>query len=166
MLYEVITTVMYMGNHSDATKKSLLAQREIVDQELTKRAANLSAADTEQLAGIDQALANVRSAVDADKAEFDAVYAKAYGTMLGTIRELMGTITQLSDDQTLSASASAYYSLVQAQFYTASERDFISFILARSTALETTELNRWLSLIGRADAFNYDTAIDAEVKST
>jgi len=158
-------TVMYMGNHSDATKKSLLAQREIVDQELTKRAANLSAADTEQLAGIDQALANVRSAVDADKAEFDAVYAKAYGTMLGTILELMGTITQLSDDQTLSASASAYYSLVQAQFYTASERDFISFILARSTALETTELNRWLSLIGRADAFNYDTAIDAEVKS-
>ncbi|MEJ2499855.1 MAG: ATP-binding protein [Campylobacterales bacterium] len=158
-------TVMYMGNHSDATKRSLLAQREIVDQKLSQLPAKLNAADTAKLKGILKEIEGARNSVDTGSSEFEAVYAQSYGTVLQNILEILGQITRISEDKALSASASAYYNLVQSQYYTASERDFLSFVLARSTALETEELNRWLALIGRADAINYDTAIDTEMKS-
>jgi len=158
-------TVMYMGNHSEATKKSLLAQREIVDQALAQLSGNLNTQDAEALKSTASTIEAVRNAVDTGKAKFESVYAEAYGTLLKKIVDILGHITQISDDKALSASASAYYNLLLSEFYTASERDFISFILARSTALETEEVNRWLSLIGRADAINYDTAIDPDLKT-
>jgi len=157
-------TVMYMGNHSDATKRSMIAQREIVDQKAAAISTKLSAADAAKITESLKQIEDARIAVDSGNAEFETVYAEAYGSMLHDILELLGNVTRISDDKRLSASASAYYNLVQAEYYTASERDFISFVLARSTSLETEELNNWLSLIGRADAINYDTAIDPEMK--
>ncbi|WP_416768556.1 ATP-binding protein [Sulfurimonas sp. ST-25] len=158
-------TVMYMGNHSEATKKSLLAQRDIVDQGLAQLSSTLNAQDSTALQGTANTIEEVRNAVDTGNAEFESVYAEAYGSLLTSILDILGHITQISDDKALSSSASAYYNLLQSEFYTASERDFISFILARSTALETEEVNRWLSLIGRADAISYDTALDADLKA-
>ncbi|WP_345987488.1 ATP-binding protein [Sulfurimonas sp. HSL1-2] len=158
-------TVMYMGNHSEATKKSLLSQRDIVDQSLAQLSSTLNAQDATTLKNTANTIEEVRNAVDTGSAEFEAVYAEAYGVLLNNILEILGHITQISDDKALSSSASAYFNLLQAEFYTASERDFISFILARSTALETEEVNRWLSLIGRADAISYDTALDADLKA-
>jgi signal transduction histidine kinase/CheY-like chemotaxis protein len=158
-------TVMYMGNHSDATKRSLVAQREIVDQKIGALQTSLSAADVAALQPVLKQIDDLRVNIDAGDAEFESVYTEGYGTILTTIVDLLGNITNVSDDKALSADASAYYNLIQAQYFTASERDFISFVLARSTALETEELNTWLSLVGRADAINYDTALEPDIKA-
>jgi len=158
-------TVMYMGNHSDATKKSLIAQREIVDQKLSQLSAKLSTADAAKLSGAAKQIDDIRVSVDSGQADFDSVYTEVYGKLLKEILDMLGSITRVSEDKSLSASASAYYNLLQAQYYTASERDFISYVLARSTPLETEELNSWLGLIGRADAINYDTALNPELKT-
>lgn len=158
-------TVMYMGNHSDATKKSLIAQREIVDQKLSQLSAKLSTADAAKLSGASKQIDEIRVSVDSGQADFDSVYTEIYGKLLKEILDMLGSITRVSEDKSLSASASAYYNLLQAQYYTASERDFISYVLARSTPLETEELNSWLGLIGRADAINYDTALNPELKT-
>ena len=158
-------TVMYMGNHSDATKKSLIAQREIVDQKLSQLTAKLSASDASKLSGAAKQIDEIRVSVDSGQADFDSVYTEVYGKLLKEILDMLGSITRVSEDKALSASASAYYNLLQAQYYTASERDFISYVLARSTPLETEELNSWLGLIGRADAINYDTALATELKA-
>ncbi len=157
-------TVMYLGNRSDATKKSLLTQREIVDRKRALLSSRLRPEDTALLRKSNQAVPEVRNEVDTDKATFKSVYGGVYGTMLQTILEQLGTITQISEDKVLSADASAYYNLMLSQYYTASERDFISYIIARATAMEDGELNRWLSLIGRADAINYDTALAPEIQ--
>lgn len=159
-------TVMFMGNNSESTKKSLISQREIVDQITASLRQSLpkdmAAKLSVQLAHIDEA----RLAIDSGDAEFETVYSESYGSVLSSILEILGTITLITDDKTLSSEASAYFNLVQAQFYTASERDYISFILARSTSLESEELNSWLSLIGRADAISYDAATDPEIRQS
>ena len=158
-------TVMYMGNHSEATQKSLLAQRKIVDQEEAQ--VNTSINQKDSLA-LDETLSRVneiRSVVDAEEAEFDEIYVAGYGKVLDDILALMKRVTASSEDQVLANYAASYYNLVQAQYYTASERDFISYALARSTQLDTEELNIWLGLIGRADAINYETVTEADVLS-
>ena len=157
-------TVMYMGNHSEATKKSLISQREIVDEKLAQLSSKLGASDAAKLASDPKQIEEIRLAVDAGKADFESVYTEVYGKILKNMLDMLGGVTRISEDKALSASASAYYNILQAQYYTASERDFISYILARSTPLETEELNTWLGLIGRADAINYDTALSAALK--
>lgn len=157
-------TVMYMGNHSEATKKSLISQREIVDEKLAQLSSKLGASDAAKLASDPKQIEEIRLAVDAGKADFESVYTEVYGNILKNMLDMLGGVTRISEDKALSASASAYYNILQAQYYTASERDFISYILARSTPLETEELNTWLGLIGRADAINYDTALSAALK--
>jgi len=158
-------TVMYLGNHSAATKKSLMSQRAIVDKKLAELRKALNPADAKELGGAAGAIEEIRAAVDNGDAEFEAVYSDTYGHLLETILDIVGRLTRASSDQALAADSSAYYNLVQAQYYTASERDFISYVLARATQLDTEELNIWLGLIGRADAINYDTALSPDIKA-
>ncbi len=157
-------TVMFMGNHSEATKKSLMSQRAIVDKKLSKLGIALNPDDAAKLKSFPKRIKAIRTLVDSGDAEFDAVYSEAYGNMLETVLDMLGNLSRASKDQELAAESAAYYNLLQAQYYTASERDFISYVLARSTQLDSEELNTWLGLIGRADAINYDTAISPSLK--
>ena len=157
-------TVMFMGNHSEATKKSLMSQRAIVDKKLAKLGSALNSDDAAKLKNFPKRIKAIRALVDSGDAEFDAVYSDEYGNMLETILDMLGNLSRASKDQELAAESAAYYNLLQAQYYTASERDFISYVLARSTQLDSEELNTWLGLIGRADAINYDTAVSPSLK--
>ncbi len=158
-------TVMYMGNHSEATKKSLMAQRAIVDQKVSLIPSKLTPGDAAKIKKQLPLIQEARETVDAGDADFSTIYEETYGTILQSVLTMMSSITRASDDKVLAAEASADYNLVNAQYYTASERDFISYILARSTQLDSEELNSWLGLIGRADAINYDTALSPDVKA-
>jgi signal transduction histidine kinase/CheY-like chemotaxis protein len=158
-------TVMYMGNHSEETKKSLLAQRKIVDQKLALLSSKLQPVDADILKPETEKIEDVRVSVDTGKADFEMVYSQVYGKILEQILGILGNVTHISEDKKLSGYAAAYYNLLQAQYSSASERDFISYVLARSTPLKSEELNNWLGLIGRADAINYDTSITPAMKT-
>ena len=157
-------TVMYLGNHAETTKKSLMAQRSIVDQKRSEIRQHLLGPDAKALDDALNKISKLRASVNAGDADFNSIYVEGYGTILKKILDMLGTLKQATEDQVLSADASAYYNLIQAEYYTASERDFISYVLARSTQLSTEELNQWMGLIGRADAVNYGTAIRINIK--
>ena len=55
--------------------------------------------------------------------------------------------------------------MVHAAQYSANERDFLSFVIAKSASLEEDELNEWISLIAKADAISYSTLRDKALVS-
>ncbi|MEN4046633.1 ATP-binding protein [Sulfurimonas sp. NW15] len=150
-------TVMYLGNSSPNTLKSLLKQRKIVDKQeklYFQKLQALSQKDT-ALKNAMQSIKHARTLVDTHKINFEDIYNKVYGKAEKIIIKQLETITSHQLDSKINTYASVYISLVRANAYTADERDFISYTLARSTEMEEEEINQWLSLIAKADAINF-----------
>ncbi len=150
-------TVIYLGNSSPNTLKSLLKQRKIVDQQEALYFQHLKAEakhDT-TLAQAIQSIKHSRTLVDTHQATFEDIYNKIYVNTEQIIIKKLETITSNQLDSKINTYSSVYISLVHANAYTADERDFISYILARSTKMDEKEINKWLSLIAKADAINY-----------
>ncbi|WP_434657551.1 ATP-binding protein [Sulfurimonas sp. NW9] len=150
-------TVMYLGNSSPNTLKSLLKQRKIVDKQeklYFQKLQALSQKDT-VLKNAMQSIKHARTLVDTHKINFEDIYNKVYGKAEKIIIKQLETITSHQLDSKINTYASVYISLVRANAYTADERDFISYTLARSTEMEEEEINQWLSLIAKADAINF-----------
>ena len=158
-------TVMYLGNRSEATRKSLLAQQKIVDKKVESIKTTLPPEDAKRIFSLIPAVMDARESVIEGNIQFDEIFFDTYGPLLDVILKMVGTITQTSEDQELTALSTAYFNLIAAEYYTAQERDFIAYILSRSTKFDTEDLNTWLSLIGRADAINYDTPMNQSTKT-
>jgi len=175
-------TVMYLGNSSPNTLKSLIKQRRIVDnkellylqhikseQKLHNHTAGESSCPTcKAVASLEkslQAIKKMRKLVDTHQANFEDIYEKVYGAAEKRgIKELESiTLDQL--DALINEYASSYISLVRANAATADERDFISYAIARSTELDEEEINKWISLIAKADAISYDMIKDKKIVS-
>ena len=173
-------TVMYLGNSSPNTLRSLVKQRAKVDAkksiylnyiknnavlhdhshgtENCKTCTNLKSLSTSL-----KEIENIRKLVDEHKTNFKEVYEKIYGaTQHKAIQQLEAITTQQIDPE-INALANEYISLVRAQEFTAAERDFISYAIARSSELEEEEINLWISLIAKADAISYDTLSDKKI---
>ncbi|ADN09838.1 ATP-binding protein [Sulfurimonas autotrophica] len=150
-------TVMYLGNSSPNTLKSLLKQRKIVDQQEALYFQRLKAQAEKDviLAQAMQSIKHSRTLVDTHQADFEDIYSKIYGKTEQLIIKKLETVTSNQLDSKINTYASVYISLVHANAYTADERDFISYTLARSTEMDEEEINKWLSLIAKADAINY-----------
>jgi signal transduction histidine kinase/DNA-binding response OmpR family regulator len=166
-------TVMYLGNSSQNTLRSLIKQRAVVDE---KEIAYLSYAKSktmgqQELAKIDafaslmDEIKKARKLVDDHQANFEDIYKNIYGkTQASGIKKLEEiTLDQL--DPEINAYAAIYISMVRANEFTAAERDYISFAIARSTELEEEEMNQWISLIAKADAIGYDALRDKTLKA-
>ena len=173
-------TVMYLGNSSPNTLKSLIKQRRIVDAKealylnhiknepkLHDHSNGADACPTcQRVASLEASLKQIkkmRKLVDAHEASFEDIYEKVYGAAEKRgIKELEAiTLDQL--DPLINEYATSYISLVRANAATADERDFISYAIARSTELDEEEINKWISLIAKADAITYDTIRDKEI---
>jgi len=168
-------TVIYLGNSSKSTLKSLIKQRNIVDKktalyfndikkQITKGA--FSPVERKILQDLETALEQIKSVrkdVDNKKASFDDVYELIYGhaEKLG-IKELE-KITYKQVDPRINEFAAEYISLVRANAATSDERDFISYTIAKAAELEEASINKWISLIAKADAISYDTISDKEL---
>ena len=174
-------TVMYLGNQSETTKKSLVAQRDIVDEKLAAFDEHLShnellhdhSGKVDCLAcksqkSIDEHFKNIlenRSAVDAGELEFEDIYDTIYGAAEAEVLKELRTIGAFKVDPDIASLASAYINILDAKHYTGDERDFISYALARATKFDAEELNVWITLIGKADSINYDGIQNPEVKA-
>jgi len=168
-------TVMYLGNSSPNTLKSLMKQRKIVDKKaklylkhIKDQAAtqNYSRVETKRIDKLKAALKEIRATrklVDEHKVSFKDVYSSVYGhaEKLG-IKELE-EITYQQVDPLINEYSKKYISLVRANAATSDERDFISYAIARSTELKEDEINTWISLIAKADAISYDTLGNKEL---
>ncbi len=175
-------TVIYLGNSSDTTLKSLNAQREMMDSTFNKYLDDMKSDETlhdhsngmsqcktcQSIEALTDTLSKVQESrllVDNQKVGFDEIYYDIYGSAQKKMIQDLEEISNLRIDEKITSLASNYLMFVQAKEYTGSERDFISYALARSTKFDSEELNKWLSLIGKADAINYDSLINKEVKT-
>ena len=168
-------TIMYLGNATSTTHDSLVAQRELVNKSSKEYFSNIELLNNSHeiensqayknsviVKSIFQDIVKVRGLVDAQKTDFDTIFYTTYGKAQDTILAKIDNIALIHVDEKISSLATAYLSLVRAQEYTAAERDYISYTLARSTPLETEQISKWLSFIGKADSINY-LELDKEV---
>jgi len=150
-------TVMYLGNSSPNTLRSLVKQRAIVDE---KEALSKD----EVLKNLLSNIKKTRTLVDEHTTDFQTVYNDVYGKTQAAGIKRLEEITLNQIDPEINAYASIYITMVRANEFTAAERDYISFAIARSTELQEEEINKWISLIAKADATAYDTLKDKELR--
>ena len=159
-------TIMYLGNSSPSTLKSLLKQRKIVDVQETnyfKKLTKFSKNDI-VLQRAMQKIKLARKLVDTQQADFKNIYDGAYTTAKYLITKQLASLTFKQTDTQINSYNSIYTTLIYANSYTADERDFISYILARSSSMDTEEINKWLSLIAKADAINFHNITDTTIE--
>ena len=166
-------TIMYLGNSSKNTFTSLQKQRKIVDERIntyikdtssnktihdhSKGQKNCEACNNIKSLSISKNSINkLRILVDEHKATFKEVYKTVYGKALHNAIEELKEITYNQLDYKINNISSSYISIIKANEFTASERDLITFALARSTPLIEEDVNNWISLIAKADNFTYD----------
>ena len=174
-------TVMYLGNQSETTKKSLVAQRDIVDEKLAAFDEHLShnellhdhsgKADCQACKSqksIDDRFKKIvesRPEIDAGDLEFEDIYDTIYGTAEAEVLNELRSIGAFKVDPEIASLANAYINFLDAKHFTGDERDFISYALARATKFDAEELNVWITLIGKADSINYDGIRNPKVKA-
>jgi len=173
-------TVMFMGNDSDATFESLKSQRKMVDAKVKDYLHHLKSTEALHdhsgtapcstcisIKGVEahySTIQDVRPLVDSKKAEFQEIFYDIYGNAQKLIINELEKIRDYRLDEKITSIATTYLILAKAKEYTGSERDFITYALARSTKFDSEELNVWLTLIGKADAINYNAINDKEIK--
>lgn len=159
-------TVMFLGNASTATLKSLQAQRRIVDQKIKQFTVSYSSPQiTAMITALEKSRKQSRPSVDNQTASFNEIFDDVYGkSQTALIGELSALASGQLDDQ-IAAMEGSYFSLVRANEHTSLERDYLTYILSRGTALEDEEVSRWLDLIAKADALNFESISDKNLKA-
>jgi len=174
-------TVMYMGNSSEATAESLKSQRLIVDKKVAGYIKHLKDTDSlhnhtgegvcfacKSIKSIEanySTIREVRPLVDNQNVEFQEIFYDIYGNAQKLIIKELEEIRNFQLDEKITSIATSYLILAKAKEFTGSERDFITYALARSTRFDSEELNVWLTLIGKADAINYNALTNPELKN-
>ncbi|MCD6172385.1 MAG: response regulator, partial [Sulfurimonas sp.] len=147
-------TIMYLGDSSKSTLKSLIQQRKIVDSQF--QAYETYTTNNTILESLN-IIKKLRILVDKQKTNFEDVYKNIYGKVQNDAILELEKITKNQIDSEINELSSVYISLVRVKEFTASERDLISFILAGSTKIDTKKLNLWISLITKSTIIQYDT---------
>ncbi|MDO9055572.1 MAG: ATP-binding protein [Sulfuricurvum sp.] len=171
-------TVMYMGNASPATLKSLHAQRAIVDQKIDayqKHLTTLEHMNTEEaskasalsklISDLQRGINQSRPYVDNGNANFDKIFTDLYGKSEEQLINELAKLATLHFDDEVNSLSSAYLSLVRANEYSSVERDYITYVLSRATPLAEEELNKWVTLIAKADTFNLEGMSNKPIQS-
>jgi len=174
-------TVMYMGNSSEATAESLKSQRAIVDKKVAAYIRHLKSTpalhnhtgegicfackSVKSIEANYSTIKEVRPLVDNQNVEFQEIFYDIYGNAQKLIIKELEEIRNYQLDEKITSIATSYLILAKAKEFTGSERDFITYALARSTKFDSEELNVWLTLIGKADAINYNALTSQELKN-
>ena len=170
-------TVMYLGNSSPNTLRSLVKQRKIVDAKEAEYRDHIknkkvlhyhsngiqkchTCQNIQTLSMYLAKIKKIRTLVDEHQINVKEVYEEFY------VKAQQAAITQLENiasnqlDPQINTYATQYINLVRANKFTSDERDYIAFAIARSTEFEKEEVNKWISLIAKADALTYETLKD------
>ena len=171
-------SAMYLGDTTQNVLQSLHEQRKVVDEKITiylEHAKKEQITDTnpkhkEKLnSNINDVLLSVakiksiRSLIDEKKVEFNEMFINTYTQSQIKFIQLLEKITNKEIDNEINELYSLYISMVNAKEASGIERGHISYILSRSTPLSSEDLNKWISIIGRADALNYERIQNEEL---
>lgn len=168
-------SAMYLGEKTENILKSLIEQRKIVDEKIGKylqyaqsnttlhtHKENTGKADCTACTNIDDVIAAaakiraVRPLVDEGKIEFEEMFMGVYVAAQESFIKQLEQIADNQIDKEISELYSLYISMAKAKEASGVERGYMAYILSRSTALESDDLNNWIALIGKADALSYE----------
>ncbi|EDZ61715.1 nitrate/nitrite sensing signal transduction histidine kinase [Sulfurimonas gotlandica GD1] len=167
-------TAMYLGNPSKNIFKSLQEQRKVVDTKIdaylehTKSDSALhdhSKGEENCLAcqnynSVEASFAKIHEArdlVNENKIEFKDVFTNIYSKVERKFIAQLEQITENQTDQVINELYSIYIAMVNAKEFSGIERGYMSYVISRSNQLQEEDLNKWISVIGKADAISYKT---------
>ena len=173
-------TVMYLGNSSPNTLRSLEQQRKIVDEKETTYLKSVqenpvlhdhshgtqgckTCTNLELISASLKKIKNTRLLVNAHQTNFKNVYSEIYGSAQHKAILQLEEIISNQMDAEINGLSSKYISLVRSKEFTSAERDFISYTVASSSKLQDEDINIWISLIAKADSISYDTLLNKEL---
>ena len=175
-------SAMYLGNKEGNILKSLLKQRKVVDQKVaaylasddkllhthnssTNGAVCVACENIKSVSALYKKIKDTRPLVDEHKIEFNEMFIDIYSSAQRVFIEQLQQITKNQIDQDISELYSLYISMVNAKEASGIERGYMSYVISRSTELTEDDLNKWIGIIGKADALNYDRMHDKELTS-
>ncbi len=158
-------TVIYLGNNSKSTFKSLIKQRQIVDKLITKYfAQGQNSTVGNNLQDALHKMQSVRKLVDTHKIDFKTVY-KVYTQVQNLAIKDLEKLSNKHFDNAINTYSNIYIEFTQASEYTSTERDYISYAIATSRPLKKEGIYKWISYIAKADSLNYDRLKNIELVS-
>lgn len=168
-------SAMYLGNQTENILKSLNEQRKIVDKKVENylkyieenellhnhkgdndNSACLTCANLHSTAASIEKIKSIRPLVDENKIEFEEMFTNVYSSAQDNFVSQLQQITENQIDKEINELYNLYISMVNAKEASGVERGYMSYIISRSAQLTSEDLNTWISLIGRADAINYE----------
>ncbi|WP_373004141.1 ATP-binding protein [Sulfurimonas sp.] len=167
-------TAMYLGNPTKNIFKSLQEQRKVVDiktnayLDYTKNDSALhdhsqgeeNCIACQNQSSVEASLLKIHEArelVDENKIKFRDVFTNVYSKSEREFISQLEQITENQTDQNINELYSIYIAMVNAKEFSGIERGYMSYIISRSNKLEEEDLNKWISVIGKADAISYRT---------
>ena len=168
-------TAMYLGNPSKIIFKSLEEQRKVVDlkaklymQHLRNESvAGEKAEENRRNYNLLQTSLNrihkARLLVNEGKIKFKDVFTNVYSDVQQKLIAMISQIANNQTDQEINELYSIYIPMVNAKEYSGIERGFMSYVISHSTKLAEEDLNKWISVIGKADSINYKTLHNHEL---
>lgn len=168
-------SAMYLGNKTENILKSLNEQRKVVDEkaakyleysqnnttlhthkESTNKSECLACANIDGVIASMAKIKSVRPLVDEHKIEFNEMFMNVYVASQEVFIKQLEQIADNQVDKEINELYALYISMVNAKEASGIERGYLAYIISRSTALESEDLNKWISIIGKADAINYE----------
>jgi signal transduction histidine kinase/CheY-like chemotaxis protein len=155
-------SAMYLGNATENILKSLKEQRKVVDEKVAiyLQYAQNNHSIGEQTQNINDVVSSMskikslRPLVDEKQIEFKEVFNTFVEVQKKFIVQL-GKITKIEIDKEIAELYSLYMTMANAKESSGIERAFLAYSISKLAPLEEEELNTWLSLIVRADSFEY-----------
>ena len=160
-------TVMYLGDASATTLKSLHAQRIIVDKKINEFKSSYQSPQVDSIiATLEKSRLQSRPSIDNQTADFTEIFDDVYGKSQTALLNELTALFSVQFDEQITSMQGSYLSLVNANEYTAQERGYITYLLSKGAALEDEELNKWVGFIAKADNLSFTTINDPKLQAT
>ncbi|HEX5711053.1 MAG TPA: response regulator [Sulfuricurvum sp.] len=160
-------TVMYLGNASAATLKSLHAQRSVVDKKINEFKSDYKSTQVDTIiTALEKSRLQSRPSIDNQTADFNEIFDDVYGKSQTALLNELTTLFAVQFDEQITSMQGTYLSLVRANEYTAQERGYITYLLSKGAPLEEEEVSKWIEYIAKADNLDFNSINDKELKAS
>jgi signal transduction histidine kinase/CheY-like chemotaxis protein len=157
-------SAMYLGNQTENILKSLNEQRKIVDEKIALYIKHLQQEKvSSEIPLMLSKIKSVRALVNSNEIEFSEMFIDIYSKAQEKLIQQLNYTAKDIDDKAINELYSLYISMVHAKEASGIERGYLSYIISRSRVLSPDDLNRWISIISKADAITYEKIQNKEL---
>jgi len=152
---------IYLGSPSDTSFNLLEKQRVIIDNKIAKFS---QTSQEHKLIKVQmQKILQARDLLKLDKVVFK-IMCMDYSISENNLISQLSQITNKQIDKEINELYAFYLSLVYVKQFSSIERAYLSYVIAKEKSLSMDNLNKWVSIIGRSDAINYETIHNKDLK--